>query len=434
MQVSVENTGGLERRLTVQVPGDEIQEKINTKLREMSKQVRIKGFRPGRVPISVVKQRYGKQVRADIVNETIQMSLQQAIQDEKLRPASMPNLEAEPETLESGELEFRALVEVYPEIDKIDVSAIEIERPDAEVSDDDVDEMLKTLREQRQSWNPVERAAQEGDHVALEYSAEKKDGRVPEEGTLRMAIVLGQSGFTELEDEVISMKAGEEKTFKVKFPEGFREEELSNRKAKVDLKVASVSETSLPEVDEEFIKGFGVEDGTIESLKVEIRNNLDRELERASASILKSRLIDELIKIVPELEVPNGIVRQEAASMAAQMAQQQGQEPDPSMVELFMKQAEGRVRAGLLMGELAQQNEIKIDAAKVRQAIDTVASTYEQPEEIVQLYYSNQQLMQQVESSVMEDQVVDWVLENAKVTPKEMKFQEVISGATQGAK
>lgn len=439
MQVSVENTGGLERRLTVQVPGEEIQEKINAKLREMSKQVRIAGFRPGRVPLSVVKQRYGKQVRQDIMNETIQMSLQQAIQDEKLRPASMPNLEAEPESLENGDLEFHALIEVYPEIDAIDAGSIEIESPEAEVSEDDVEEMLSTLREQRKSWNVVEREAQDGDLVAIEYAADKKDGRFPEEGTLRMSIIPGQSGFKDLEEALVSMSADEEKSIKLKFPKDFREAELSNRKATVELKVASVSESELPEIDEEFIKGFGIEDGSIDKLKEEIRNNLDRELERASKNLLKTRLIEQLILKLPELEVPAGIVRQEATSMAAQMMSQQGQQvpqdqaPDPTIVELFMKQAEERVRAGLLMGELAQQNEIQVDPAKVRAAIDTVASTYEQPEEIVQLYYGNQQLMQQVESSVMEEQVVDWVLENAKVTPKNMKFQDVISGATQGA-
>jgi trigger factor len=413
----------------VQVPGEQIQEKINSKLKELSQQVRLKGFRPGRVPLSVVKQRFGKQVRRDIVNETVQTSLQQAIQDEQLRPASMPRLEQEPEDLDGGDLEFKALIEVYPEIDTLDVSALELDRPETEVTEADVDDMLQTLREQRQTFNDVERKAQEGDRVVIEYSAEIKDGRVPEEGVTGLTIVMGKSGFDDLEKAAGKIAAGEEKNVKLEFPENFREPELSGKKAKVDLKVVSVAEPVLPEVDEEFIKGFGIEDGSPESLRTEIRGNLERELKQAKNSLMKAKLIEELKKAAPDMEVPSSIVQQEAAGMAAQLTQQQGQQPDPGLAEMFMEQAESRVRAGLLMGELARQNGLQVDPMKVREAIETVANTYEEPAEVMQLYYGNQNLMQQVESSVLEDQVVDWVLENAKVTSKEMSFQDVITGA-----
>jgi len=432
MQVSVENTSGLERRLTVQVPGQEIQEKIDVKLRELSKQVRVKGFRPGRVPMSVVKQRYGKQVRQDILNETIQLGLQQAIRDEDLRPASRPRLESEPENKDGGDFEFSALLEVYPDIGKLDAGAMSIERPQTEITEEDVDEMLNTLRTQRKTWTEVERTAEPGDQVLMEYSAETKEERVPEEGTKRMAVVMGESGFEELEKAAASIPVGETKSVKLTFPENFRESSLAGKKAKVELKVTRVSEGTLPEVDEEFIKSFGVEDGTLESFRTEIRNNLQRELKQATTTLMKNRVIEELKRIMPDLEVPPSLVRQEAASLVAQMAQ--GQEIPPeqmrSLIEPFTEQAEGRVRAGLLLGELAQQNNIRIDAGKVRQAIDTIAGTYEQPEEVVQLYYSNQNLLQQVESSVLEEQVVDWVLENAKVDVKEMNFQELIAAAT----
>jgi trigger factor len=435
MQVSVENTGALQRKLTVQVPDEEIQDKVNTKLRELSKQVRIKGFRPGRVPMSVVKQRYGKQVRQDVVTETMQESLQQAIRDEALRPASQPQVDVEPEGLTSGDLEFSAMIEVYPEIAAIDAAALEIDTPESEVTDADVDDMLHTLREQRQSWSPVERTAAAGDQVLLEYSADTDEGRVPEEDTHRLAIIFGDSGFETLEKAVAKIPPGETKSVKLDFPENFREAELAGRKAKVELKVVSVSEPVLPEVDEEFIRSFGIEDGELDSLKVEIRENLERELKQARTSMLKMELIEKLIATTPDLEVPTSLVREEAAMMAAQLASRQGQdEPDPQLVESFMAPAEKRVRGGLLMGELARQNDIRANAAKVRDAIEMVASTYEEPSEVVQLYYSNHRLLQQVETSVMEEQVVDWVLENAKVTPRKMKFQEVISGATQAAR
>ena len=435
MQVSVENTGGLERKLTIQVPGEEIQQKVEGKLKELSKQVRIKGFRPGRVPMSVVKQRYGRQARQEIINDAMQDSIQQAIVDEKLRPASMPRLDAPPKDLDSGDIEFNVVIEVYPEIETIEAGKLSIERPEAEVTDADVEEMLKTLREQRRTWEEVERAAQEGDQVIIDFAAEGDEGRVPEEGYTRLGVVIGGSGFEDMEKVLTGLEAGSKKSKKMAFPEGFREASLAGKKAKAELKVVKVSEPNIPEVDEEFIKSFGVEDGTEAALKEEIRGNLQRELKQALVTVLKSRLIDELVKAVPDLEVPNAVVRDEAAGMASQILSSQGQEPDQELVlklaEQFKDQAEQRVRAGLLLGELAQQNEIRVDAARVREAIDTVAATYEQPAEVVQLYYGNQRLLQQVESSVLEEQVVDWVLENAKVTPMEVSFQDVISEATQ---
>lgn len=433
MQVSVENTGALQRRLTVQVPGQEIQQQVESKLKELSKSVRIKGFRPGRVPLSVVRQRYGKQVRLDIVNETMQRSLQQAIRDEDLRPASTPQVDVEPERLDAGDLEFSALIEVYPEIDPIDVSAIDIERPKAEITDQDVDDMLQTLREQRKSWDTVERKAKAGDRVLFDYAAETDEGRVPEEGVQRLAVIMGESGFEGLEDALLTLEAKETRDFELAFPENFREAKLAGKTAKADITLASVSEASLPEVDEEFIKSFGVEDGQLDTLKEEIRGNLARELKQATNTLLKSRLIDALLEVRADLEVPDSIVRQEATSMAAQATRSQDQQPDPAIVEAFMEPARKRVKAGLLLGELARQNQLRIDAGKVREAIETVANTYEQPSEVMQLYYGNQRLMEQVESSVLEEQVVDWVLENAKVTPRDMKFQDVIASATQAA-
>jgi trigger factor len=434
MQVSVENTGGLQRRLTVQVPGQEIQEQVESKLKELSKSVRIKGFRPGRVPLSVVRQRYGKQVRMDIVNETMQKSLQQAIRDEDLRPASTPQLDVEPERLDAGDLEFSALIEVYPEIETIEVGSIDLERPEAEITDEDVDDMLQTLREQRKTWQDVERKAQKGDRVLLEYAAEADEGRVPEEGEQRMAIIMGESGFDDLENALAELDAGESKNLELAFPENFREPKLAGSKVKTELKLVSVSEGELPEVNEEFIKSFGIEDGEIDTLKEEIRGNLARELKQAVNTLLKARLIDALLEARTDLEVPDSIVQQEATGMAAQATRSQDQAPDPAIVQAFVGPARERVKAGLLMGELARQNRIRIDAAKVRQAIETVANTYEQPAEVMQLYYGNQRLMEQVESSVLEEQVVDWVLENAKVTPRTMKFQEVITSATQAAR
>jgi trigger factor len=428
MEVSVENTGGLERRLNVLVPESEITDKVDLKLNELKKQVKVKGFRPGRVPINVVRQRYGKQVRQDIVNETMQASMQQAIQQESLRPASMPRVDVEPQGLDKGDLAFSAVMEVYPELETINATSLEIERPECDVGDDDVETMLQTLREQRKQWNPVERGAQAGDQAVIEYVAETEEGRVPAEGKQGLTIIMGESGFEELETAIEGIPAGEEKTVELEFPADYREAALAGKKVTAELKLVSLSEGSLPEVDEEFIKSFGIEDGSDESLLTEIRGNLERELAHASKTLMKTRLIDELVKAVPDLELPSSVVLNEARNMASQALGAEGKQPDDAVVELFREPAEGRVRGSLLMGALAQQNNIRIDAAMVREAIETIANTYEDPAEVMQMYYGNQQILQQVENVVLEDQVVDWVLENAKVTSREMTFQEVISG------
>ncbi|HLF29417.1 MAG TPA: trigger factor [Xanthomonadales bacterium] len=430
MQVSVENAGGLERRVTVQIPEAEIQQKVDSRLQELSKQVKIKGFRPGRVPMSVIRQRYGKQVRLEVANEAMQASLQQAIRDEKLRPASTPQIPTRPEGISKGDLQFTAVVEVFPEFGHLDVSALSIQKPSAEVTINDVDAMLNTLREQRRAWNQVDRAAQGGDQVQFEYAAETAEGRVPQQGHQRLAILMGASGFAGLEAALTGLKAGEEISVELEFPEQFREPALAGKTAQTGLKVSTVSASALPEIDEEFVRSFGVANGSVDSLRSEVKANLERELRQAIGSLMKVSIIEALLQASPDLAVPDSIVRQEAASLAARGAAQAGREAAPEEATAFMAKATERVRGGLLMGEIARQNQIRIDRARVRQAIETIAQTYEEPAEVVQLYYGNQQLLGQVENSVLEEQVVDWVLENAKVSSKEMKFQDVISDAT----
>lgn len=402
---------------------------MDARLQEMSKQVKIKGFRPGRVPMSVVRQRYGRQVRLEIANEAMQSSLQQAIQDEKLRPASAPQVAEMPEDINKGDLQFTAVVEVYPDFDPIDVSSLEVEKPGAGVTDEDVDEMLVTLREQRRSWEQVDREAKEGDQVLLEYVAQTDEGRVPEQGHQRLAVILGATGFDSMETALTGMKADGATQVDIEFPENFNEKSLAGKKASTEIKVTRVSESALPEVDEEFVRSFGIEDGTLESLRTEIRANLERELKQAVTSILKIRIIEALVASMPDLVVPESLVRQEAASLASRAAEQEGREAQPEEAAAFMGKSGERVRGGLLMGEIARQNQIRVDGGKVREAIESIAQTYEDPAEVVQLYYGNQQLLAQVENAALEQQVVDWVVENAKVSTKDMKFQDVISEA-----
>lgn len=429
--VSVENTGGLQRRLTVQIPAAEIDEKVDTRLKELTKQVKIKGFRPGRVPLSVVRQRYGRQVREEIATEAMQASLQQAIRDEKLRPASSPQVDGTPEGFRQGDLQFSATLEVYPEVDTVDVSGVALEKPAAEVTEADVDDMLDTLRQQRRRFEPVERAPQEGDQVKFEYAAYTDDGtRIPAEDREKLALVMGSSGFEALEQALAGLDPGQETETELEFPQGFREEALAGKRARTEVRVNEVGEATLPEVDEEFIKSFGVEDGTLESLRREIRANLERELHQATLSLMKVQIIEALMNHMPDLQLPDSLVRQEAASLAARAAAQEGREPQAEEAANYMEQAGRRVRGGLIMGEIARQNGLRIDSARVRAAIESIAQTYENPTEVIQLYYGNPQMMSQVENSVLEEQVVDWVLENAKVTAKPTPFKDVIANAS----
>jgi trigger factor len=248
-----------------------------------------------------------------------------------------------------------------------------------------------------------------------------------------LAIILGESGFEALEKAVMEMSTDEEKELKLEFPAGFREPALAGKEADVNLKLVKVQEGEFPEIDEEFTKSFGVESGDVEELKTEIRKNLERELSQAVSSQLKAQLADRLLEMHPDLEVPESIVNNEAYNMLQQMLRGAKLDITKEMLDHFREPATKRVRSGLLLAEIAQQNEIKIDGTKVREAIEMVAQTYEEPREVVQMYYNDQRLLQTVENSVLEDQVVDWVVNNAKVTEKPMSFREVINAATQAA-
>ena len=432
MQVSVESSSAVEKRLKIQIPAEEVNPQVDARLREIGKQVRLKGFRPGRVPFSVLRQRFGEQAKAEVIQQTVQASLQKAIEQESLRIAAAPRLDEEPVFDDNG-LEFISIVETYPDLQPIEVADISIERPDVSVTDDDVTAMIETLRRQKIKWEDVDRKPGDDDQALIEYTAETDEGTVPEKGVHRLAVILGHSGFDALEKELRKMSAGDKKDLKLTFPEDYREPALAGKKAAVALTLDKVQEGILPEVDEAFIKSFSVESGEVDDLKVEVRANLERELSQAVTSQLKAQLAERLLEMHEDLEVPESIVTNEARSMLQQMLQGAEIEITDEMLEHFREPARKRVRSGMLLGELASQNEIAIDAIKVREAIETIAQTYEEPREVIQMYYGEQRLLQAIENSVLENQVVDWVVNNAKVTDKPMSFQEAIKAATEAA-
>jgi len=426
MQISVEKTGDLERRMVVQVPEENIEGKISSRLDELRRQVRLKGFRPGRVPLNIIRSRYGKQVREEIMQEVMQSSLQEAIGEQKLRVAGITRIEPQPSEEEKGDFSFTADLEVFPDIPEIDVSDVEVERPEVEIADADIDRMIDTLREQRREWVKVERAAADGDRVHVSYVAELDGERIPEEGAHELMPVIGQTEiFPQLEELLRGKKAGDEVEGELEFPESYRHASLAGKTAPIKLNVKAVEESDLPEVDDEFASAFGVEGG-VEKMRADVRENLEREARQVVLNRLKDAVTAALAEQFGDVGIPKAAIDQEVAQMQQQIQQQGGQ---PPAGEQLQGSAEKRVRLGLLMAEIARQKDISIDPARVQGKIEEIAGTYDQPEQIVEIYRSEPQLMDQIENMVLEEQVVDWVLENARVSNKALSFDELMGQA-----
>jgi trigger factor len=423
MQVSVEKTGDLGRKLVVELRSDSIDGQISGRLNELRRSVRLKGFRPGKVPMNVVKQRYGQQVREEVLQQVMQSSLQDAIRQQELRVAGVSSIQ--PGEDAEATFRFTAEVEVFPELPEIEVSGLAIERPVVEIEDTDVDDMIQTLREQRREWKDAERASESGDRVKIEFHAEVDGERIPESGTRQVQPVIGGGALFEgFEEALTGVSLDEEKTVELAFPEDFRDETLAGRTADVTIKVLAIQTSDLPDADDEFAKSFGV-DGGMEQMRTDVRRNLERELRQARTNRLKKVVTDGLAEEYKDFALPETAIRQELGQMRAQLKQQYGQDvPVPD--EQLRPGAERRVRLGFLLAEIARQHSLDIDDARVEQHINDIADTYENPAQVVELYSSNPQLTDQVRNLVLEEQVVEWVLDNAKVADKSMSFKELM--------
>ncbi len=428
MQVSVENIGTLERKLTVKFPAERFETQVSARIAEMGRTVRLKGFRPGKVPTTVIKQRFGAQVRGEVLSDLIGTTLREAVEQEKLQPIANPSINTTGQP-ENGEIAYTATFEIMPEFPVIDVSALEINRPVAEVTDADIDKMLETLRQQRRSFDEVERASVEGDFVMFEYSAEAGDYHFPAEGMERAGSVLGSGNlFKALDDALVGHTAGDSFDSDISFPEDFRNEELAGKTAKVSFKIVKVQEPKLPEIDSEFARLFGIEDGDLDVFRKEVRANLERELKAALMARLKSEVAEKLANAHSELDVPKLMVQSEAQNMAAGNVPR-GQQPPPQLIEAAMPIAQKRVIAGLLMGEIARKQSLVIDRKRVAEQLAAIASTYEEPEQVIELYNGDPQLMSGLQNRVMEDQVAEWVAEHAKTTQQDLSFDDVMRPA-----
>ncbi|NIB43863.1 trigger factor [Pseudomaricurvus alkylphenolicus] len=438
MQVSIETTEGLERVMTVGIPAEQVDTEVTKRLQEAAKTVRLNGFRKGKVPLKVVKQRFGAGVRQEVLGEVMSRSFYEAVEKEDVKPAGQPAIEPK-EMGEGKDVEFTATFEVYPEIALGDTASFEIEKLNAEVQDGDIENMIEVLRKQQASWKEVERAAANEDQVNIDYTG-TKDGEEFEGGKAEgQNLVLGSGSMIPgFEDGIVGLSAGEEKTLALSFPEDYHAEELKGAAVEFVVKVNTISEQELPELDEEFFKKYGVEEGGEEQFRTDVRKNMERELKNAAKTKVKNQVMDKLIE-AHEVELPKSLIAGEIDALRGQMMQQfGGAQPNMDLKSLlpddmFKEQAERRVALGLIVGEVVKSAEIKADGDRVREMIEEMASTYQEPEEVVNYYYSNQQLLASVESAVLEDQVVEHILDNAKVTEVDSTYDEVIKPAEQNA-
>lgn len=435
MQISLENTGTFERKLTVTIPAARLDEAVRNRLQSLSREVRLKGFRPGKVPMAVVEKRFGAQVREEAYGELVRNSFGEALQQQNLRPAMAPRI-TPASNVPAGELGYTAEFEVMPELGRIDVSALRIERIESGVEDADIDTMIETLRQQRRTWQPVERAAAATDMVLFEHSAQSADARYPAEGVERAGTILGSGAMLEaFETALVGLHADESKTFPLSFPSDWRNADLAGKTADVTVKAIRVQESQLPDLDAAFIKSFGVANGDLARFRADVRSNLERELGSAIGARLKNDVVSKLLDAHAGLEVPQGMIAAEAQALQReaerQRQQQQQQQPGRSLppvpaVEAFTDNATRRVRASVLIGAIAQQNELRLDERRVREALAAIAATYEEPDQVIELYYGNQQLMSGLQQRVLEDQVAEWVSSQAQGETRKLGFSEVM--------
>lgn len=429
MQVSVETTQGLGRRVTITVDKDVIENAVKSELVSVAKKVRIDGFRKGKVPMTVVAQRYGASVRQDVLGDLMQRNFVDAIIKEKINPAGAPNYV--PGQYTPGEdFTFTVEFEVYPEVELKGLEAIEIEKPVVSVTDADVDAMLDTLRKQQATWKETDRAAEANDRATIDFTG-SVDGEEFEGGKASdFVLAMGQGrmipGF---EEGVVGHKAGETFTIDVNFPDDYHAENLKGKAAKFEIVLKKVEESELPEFTEEFIKRFGVEDGSVEGLRAEVRKNMERELKGAIRNRVKTQAIDGLVN-ANDIDVPAALIDGEIDVLKRQAAQRFGGNEKQALElprELFEEQAKRRVVVGLLLGEVIRTHELKADEDRVKALIEEMASAYEDPAEVIEFYGKNNELMNNMRNVALEEQAVEAVLSKAKVTEKETNFQELMN-------
>ncbi len=430
MQISVETTQGLERKMTIEIPAKLVEDEVKKRLQQLAKTQRMPGFRPGKVPLSFIQKRFGKAVRAEVEAEVMRRSFFEAAVQEKINPAGAPRVE--PLESEAGDqFKFAAYFEVYPEIEVQDFSQLEFEKPVAEVTEEDVDNMLEILRKQRATWEPVRRMARKGDQVVIDFRG-TIDGEPFEGGEAKdFPVVLGEGKMLDdFENGLLKIKKGEERDIEVSFPEDYHNKELAGKTAVFHVVAKAVNGQKLPELDEAFVKQFGLEEGTVEALRAEVRKNMERELRQALRNQIKTAVFDALAEAY-DFELPKALIDQEIDVLRQQMMQRLGANAGQQLPELpadlFEEEARKRVKLGLLLSELIKKHDIKADEEKIKELVEEMASAYDDPEGVVNWYMADKRRLAEFEGLVLENQVVDQILSEAKVKEVKKTFDEVMN-------
>jgi trigger factor len=432
MQVSIEALDGLARRMTVQVPSERVSEAVEKKLKDLSKTVRIDGFRPGKVPLKVVQQKFGGHVRQEVIGDVIESSYQEALIQEKVRPAGMPSIDSV-SSEEQEDMSYTATFEVFPEVEKLVLDTIKVDRPVVEITDKDFDAMLQKLREQRKTWKETKAAAKQGYQVMVDFEG-RIDGELFEGGAGKdMPVEIGAGKMLpEFESGLEGIKASEQKIVEVNFPEDYHGADVAGKTAEFTLKATKVSKPKLPELDEEFAKGFGVLDGDLEKMRGDIRANMEKEKNDRLKASLKNRVMSGLLEH-NAIIAPGAMVAEEVKSLRTQASQRMGQDPE-SMDEsafpdaLFNEEATRRVQLGLLISEVIKKEKIELNQELVESTIEEMAVAYEQPDQVRDYYRQNQQARSGIEGTVLEDQVVTHILDKASVTEQIVSFDDLMNG------
>ena len=430
MQVSIESSKGLERQVKVVVPAEKIDSEVLQRLQKATKTVNIKGFRKGKVPLNVVKQQYGKAVRQEVMGEVVNSSFYEAIKQEDLKPVGQPKIDGIVDK-DGQDLEYTATFEVYPEVKLADLSKVSISRPVADINSDDLEKMIDVLRNQQASFDETDKPAADGDKVNIDFVGTLRGKKeFPGGSAEAQDLVLGSNSMIPgFEDGLVGVSAGDEIDLKLKFPKDYHAEEIKGKAVTFAVKVNTVSAKTLPALDDEFFKLYGVEAGGEEKFREDVEANMQRELNNAIRSNVKNRIMDQLYKL-NKVEVPEALVANEIVQLKKQMIQQfgGGQEFDLNMLpdDMFKDKAKRRASLGVIVSEVVKAEELTPNEDQVRTRIDEIASTYEQSSEVVDYYYSKPELLSSVEAVVLEDQVTELVLSKGKVKEEKLSYEDAV--------
>lgn len=434
MSATVETTSNLGRRITVVVPMQPIIDEVNQRLNRLAKTAKLAGFRPGKVPRKIVEQQYGAQVRDEVLSNTVERTFTDAVEENKLRVAGFPDIEHKPFGETVDQFEYTATFEVFPEIKIGDLSKAKVEKPTLELSDADVKKTIDVLIKQRATFEPVKRASKKGDKVNISLSASIDGQQVESTGDQGVELVLGEGGrYTEFDEHLAGSKSGSEKTFEITYPADHRPEQLAGKTVVYEVKFNSVEQAKLPEVDADFARSLGVEDGDVEKMQAEIKASLGQEVEKRVKAKLKDQVFQVLLENV-EVEIPKALIDVEInrqMEMTKQNLQQRGVDVSNVTLEptMFEEQAKRATKLRLILSEIVISNELQAKPDQVRAMVDQFGQSFERPEEVVRWYYADPKRLDEPAALATEENVVNWVLDAVKVSNKKVKFDELMGNA-----